>query len=75
MRKEIHSFNFMIERELPWRFTSQIGYVGTRAVGQMGFININAGPPGTGNAGRPLAVRFGLTSRHQLNPAIRRLHV
>jgi Carboxypeptidase regulatory-like domain/TonB dependent receptor len=59
-RKEIHSFNFMIERELPWRFTGQVGYVGTRAKGQMGFININAGPPGTGNAGRPLAVRFGL---------------
>jgi hypothetical protein len=61
-RKEIHSFNFMIERELPWRFTSQVGYVGTRAVGQMGFININAGPPGTGNAGRPLAVKFGLVA-------------
>jgi Carboxypeptidase regulatory-like domain/TonB dependent receptor len=62
MRKEIHSFNFMIERELPWKFTSQVGYVGTRAVGQMGFININAGAPGTGNAGRPLAVKFGLVA-------------
>ncbi|HKR14539.1 MAG TPA: TonB-dependent receptor [Pyrinomonadaceae bacterium] len=62
MRKEIHSFNFMIERELPWKFISQVGYVGTRASGQMGFININAGPPGTGNAGRPLAVRFGLVA-------------
>ena len=61
-RKEIHSFNFMIERELPWKFTSQVGYVGTRATGQMGFININAGPPGTGNAGRPLAVKFGLVA-------------
>lgn len=60
MRKEIHSFNFLIERELPWKLTAQVGYVGTRAVGQMGFININAGPPGTGNAGRPLAVKFGL---------------
>ena len=50
----------MIERELPWKFISQVGYVGTRAKGQMGFININAGPPGTGNAGRPLAVKFGL---------------
>jgi carboxypeptidase family protein len=62
MRKEIHSFNFIIERELPWRFVSQVGYVGTRAVGQMGFININAGPPGTGNAGRPLAIKFGLNA-------------
>jgi hypothetical protein len=42
--------------------TAQVGYVGTRAVGQMGFININAGPPGTGNAGRPLFPVFGLTA-------------
>ncbi len=61
-RERIHSFNFMIERELPWSFTTQVGYVGTRAVGQMGFININAGPPGTGTAGRPLAIKFGLNA-------------
>ena len=36
-------------------------YVGTLAKGQQGFININAGLPGTGNAGRPLS-RFGITS-------------
>jgi hypothetical protein len=60
MRDRIHSFNFFIERQLPWKFTTQVGYVGTRAVNQMGFININAGPPGTGNAGRPLAIKFGL---------------
>lgn len=53
-RQEIHSFNFIVERELPWGFTGSVGYVGTRSVGQMGFININAAAPGTGNAGRPL---------------------
>jgi hypothetical protein len=61
MRKEIHSFNFIIERDLPWRFVGQVGYVGTRAVGQMGFININASAPGTGNNGRPLIV-FGINA-------------
>jgi hypothetical protein len=60
MRDRIHSFNFFIERELPWKFTTQVGYVGTRAVNQMGFININAGPPGTGVNGRPLFIKFGL---------------
>src|SRR5262245_22455294 len=60
MRDRIHSFNFFIERQLPGKFTSQVGYVGTRAVNQMGFININAGPPGTGPNGRPLASKFGL---------------
>lgn len=62
MRKEIHSFNFIVERELTNRLTAQVGYVGTRAVGQMGFININAGAPGTGNAGRALFPEFGLTA-------------
>lgn len=61
-RKPIHSFNLFIERELGWKSTIQAGYVGTRAIDQMGFININAGPPGTGNAGRPLAIKFGLTA-------------
>ena len=60
-RKYIQSWNLMVERELPWKFTGQAGYVGTRAVGQMGFININAAAPGTGNAGRALA-KFGLTA-------------
>lgn len=62
MRNVIHSFNVFIERELPWKFKGQIGYVGTRVPGQMGFININAGAPGTGTAGRPLFATFGLTA-------------
>jgi len=61
-RKEIHSFNFIVERELTSKISAQVGYVGTRAVGQMGFININAGAPGTGTAGRPLFALFGLTA-------------
>jgi len=61
MRKEIHSWNIIVERELPWSFTAQGGYVGTRAVQQMGFININASAPGGGSAGRPLAA-LGITT-------------
>ncbi len=61
-RDRIHSFNFFIERELPAKFITQVGYVGTRAVNQMGFININAGPPGTGNNGRALFAKFGLVA-------------
>lgn len=60
-RKYIQSWNLIVERELPRQFFAQIGYVGTRAVGQMGFININAAAPGTGNAGRALA-NLGLTA-------------
>ena len=61
MRGRIHSFNFFIERQLPAKFAAQVGYVGTRAVGQMGFININASAPGTSDAGRPL-IGFGINA-------------
>ena len=60
VRKYIQSWNLTVERELPWKMTGQIGYVGTRAVGQMGFININASAPGTGTNGRPLFQQFGI---------------
>jgi hypothetical protein len=54
-RKYIQSWNVAVQRELFSRFSGQVAYVGTRALGQQGFININASAPGTGNAGRPLA--------------------
>jgi hypothetical protein len=61
LRKYIQSWNLTVQRELPWNFVGQVAYVGTRALGQQGFININASAPGTGNAGRPLS-RFGIVS-------------
>jgi hypothetical protein len=61
-RKYIESWNFFLEREFGKGTTLSAGYVGTRAVGQEGFININAGAPGTGTAGRPLFQLFGLTA-------------
>jgi hypothetical protein len=54
MRDKIHSFNIFIERQLPAKFVANVGYVGTRANGQMGFVNINASAPGTSDPGRPL---------------------
>jgi hypothetical protein len=60
-REAIQSWNVMVQRELFGTFTGQAGYVGSYASGQQGFININASAPGTGNAGRPLAV-FGIVS-------------
>jgi hypothetical protein len=61
MRDRIHSFNFFIERQLPAKFVAQVGYVGTRANGQMGFVNINPSAPGTADAGRPL-IGFGINA-------------
>jgi len=61
MRDRIHSFNFFVERQLPAKFVAQVGYVGTRANGQMGFVNINPSAPGTADAGRPL-IGFGINA-------------
>jgi len=61
MREHIVSWNAAVQRELFNRFSGQVAYVGTRANGQQGFININASLPGTGNTGRPLA-RFGIVN-------------
>jgi malate dehydrogenase (oxaloacetate-decarboxylating) len=55
-RGHIHSFNVTVQHEVtPW-LSAQASYVGTRAIGQMQYVNINAGAPGTGDAGRPLVL-------------------
>jgi len=60
-RGHVDSFNVTVQHELtPW-LTGQAGYVGTRAIGQHNFVNINAGAPGLGNAGRALFLN-GLTN-------------
>jgi hypothetical protein len=60
-RGKVHSFNITVQREIARWLTGQASYVGTRANGQMNFVNVNAAAPGTGNAGRPL-VLAGLTN-------------
>lgn len=53
-RGYIDSFNVAVQRELTSWMTVQAAYVGTRVKEQFAFVNINAGPPGTGTAGRAL---------------------
>jgi hypothetical protein len=60
-RGDVHSFNVTVQRELTSWLTAQAAYVGTRALGQMSYVNVNAGAPGTGDAGRPLVLN-GLTN-------------
>ena len=60
-RGHVDSFNVTVQHELTSWLTGQAAYVGTRAIGQHNFVNINAGAPGTGNAGRPLFLN-GLTN-------------
>ncbi|HEY3129797.1 MAG TPA: TonB-dependent receptor [Acidobacteriota bacterium] len=59
-RGYIQSWNLTVQKQLPWGFTGQAGYVATRSVRQLGFLDINAGQViGAGEAGRPLLAKFG----------------
>ncbi len=53
-RGYIQSYNLTIERSLGSGFVFEAGYVGTQAYRQVAYMNLNAGAPGGGNAGRAL---------------------
>jgi hypothetical protein len=61
-RGYIESYNFTIQRQLPWGLNFQTGYVGTNSIRQFAHVNINVAAPGTGNAGLPLNKLWGNTS-------------
>ena len=58
-RGYIQSWNFTLERQLPYQIVSSVGYVGSHHVHWMADRDINAAAPGTGTAGRPLFARQG----------------
>jgi outer membrane receptor protein involved in Fe transport len=60
-RGYVQSFNFVVEREMPWNMVGSVGYVGTRSNRQMGDLDINAAPVGGGSVGRPYARLYGRT--------------
>jgi Carboxypeptidase regulatory-like domain/TonB dependent receptor len=41
-RGYIQSWNLTLQKEIGWGFTGEAGYVGTRSVRQLGFVDINA---------------------------------
>lgn len=57
-RGYIQSWNFTLEKEIG-SWLASAGYVATRSVGQLGYLDRNAAPVGGGNAGKPYNVRFG----------------
>jgi hypothetical protein len=70
-RGYIQSWNLTVQHELPWGFVGEVGYVATRTVRQLGYLDLNAGQiPGAGQAGRPYFATFGRTTSTQLFTAI-----
>jgi hypothetical protein len=53
------SYNFTIERQLPQDFVVSAAFVGTATTHQFVDHELNAGYPGSGTAGLPLAVSLG----------------
>lgn len=62
-RGYIQSGNFTLQKELGWGFTGQAGYVATRSVRQLGYVDINAGQiPFTSRRTQPLLQKWGRTA-------------
>ena len=58
-RGYIDSYNLTVQRDIGAGINVQAGYVGTRTVRAVSYLNINAGYPGSGNAGLPLFQKWG----------------
>ncbi|MBI3695010.1 MAG: TonB-dependent receptor [Acidobacteria bacterium] len=62
-RGYVQSWNLTLQKQLPGNFTAEAGYVATRQVRQLGYLDINSGQViGAGQAGRPLRQKFGRTA-------------
>ena len=69
-RGYIHSYNFTVQRETFGGFVVQAGFVGSKAIRQTVYLNINASQTvGQGNAGRALFAKFNrIANITQLTP-------
>ncbi len=61
-RGYIQSWNLTLQKEIGLGFVAQAGYVATRQIRQLGFLDINGGRPGGGAASQPLNQKFGRTA-------------
>ncbi len=65
-RGYIQSWNLTLERQLGRAWTVGAAYVASRSVRQLGFLDLNAGRVGGGQASRPYVARFGRGVETQL---------
>lgn len=66
-RGYVLNWNATVERQLPWNFVGQAGYVANRSIHISGFVDLNAGQViGADRAGQPLFQQFGRQARTAL---------
>ncbi len=59
----IESWNFAIQRQLPWGLALDVAYVGSHGVDTPAAIDLNAGQTiGAGAAGEPFFTKYGITN-------------
>ena len=58
-RGYIQSWNFTLERQLPFQMVGSLGYVGNHTVHWLSDRDINSAGPGVGDVGRPLYAKWG----------------
>jgi carboxypeptidase family protein/TonB-dependent receptor-like protein len=61
-RGYIQSWNLTVQKRFGHGWTGEAGYVATRAVGELGYFNRNAGTVGGGIASEPLDILYGRTA-------------
>ena len=73
-RGYVQSWNLTLQKELKWGFVGEAGYVATRQIRQLGLLEQNYAPIGTGNAGKLLNQKFGRTADTLLITSIGNSH-
>jgi len=65
-RGYIQSWNLTLQKGLKWGFVGDVGYVASRSIRQLGFLEMNWSPINGGEAGRQLNKQFGRTASTRL---------
>src|SRR5258708_4240441 len=74
-RGYIQSWNFTVQKQFGGNFTGQAGYVATRSVRQLGYLDVNSGQViGAGHAGRTRQARYGRGAPTTLGTRLRTTH-
>ncbi len=61
-RDYVESWNFTLEKQLPWSMLARATYSGTRGVAIPQELNVNSGLPGGGAASQPFNALYGNTA-------------
>ncbi len=73
-RDYVESWNFTLQKELPWGWVGQAGYVATRQVRVPGILNLNVGQVGGGTASEPFNVLYGNTNGLNVETPVNHIH-